>query len=122
MSGIINANGTNTQLGIDENGLRELITKLGEEIETIKLAFNKIESVADESVEYFIGEAGNAFREKVKNVLVYYPTLESNLTSYKTDLECFLDSYINFEGHFTISEDVDSKTMQTTTGVSSFNG
>lgn len=122
MSDAVKASGNNSQLGIDEHVLREIITKMGTEIENVKAACNKMEVIADESTTYFTGDAGNAFREKFKDVLIYFPVLETCLTSYKTDLENFLDSYINYEGHYTLSEDVEGKTITTKTGVNGYNG
>jgi len=117
MGDAIKASGKNTTFGIDEHNLREIIGKMSAEIENVKMAMNKMEVVVDESTTYFIGNAGNAFREKFKDVLIYFPVLENCLISYKTDLENFLDSYINYEGRYSICEDVEGKSVETTSGV-----
>lgn len=122
MSDAVKASGTNTHLGIDEHTLRDLIDKVGTEIENVKGALNKMEVVVDDSTTYFKGDAGNAFREKFKDIMVYFPVLETCLTSYKTDLENFLDSYINYEGHYSLSEDVEGKDVTSTTGVGNIIG
>lgn len=119
---VIKSNGTTTTKGINEEGLRNLIVKVGEEIETIKAAFLQMENLVDDSHEFFIGEVGNAFREKFSDIDVYYPNLEASLLSYKTDLENFLNSYINFEGNFKLTEEIDTVTASTAAGVSGFVG
>ena len=109
MSDAVKASGNNKHLGIDENRLRDLIEKVVTEIE-----------VVDDSTTYFKGDAGNAFREKFKDIMIYFPVLETCLASYQADLENFLDSYINYEGNYTLSDDVEGKEVTTTTGVSGF--
>lgn len=120
MSDAVKASGNNKHLGIDENRLRDLIEKVVTEIENVKSACNKMEEVVDDSTTYFKGDAGNAFREKFKDIMIYFPVLETCLASYQADLENFLDSYINYEGNYTLSDDVEGKEVTTTTGVSGF--
>jgi len=80
-----------------------------------------LEEIADDSTDYFVGDAGNAFREKFKDILVYFPVLENSMISYKSDLENFLQSYINFEANYKLSDDADGKSVSTKTGISNFN-
>lgn len=116
-----NENASNKDiLGISDNvdsGLSQVIAKLNTEIETIKAAFLQMETLVNDSSSFFIGDAGDAFRDKFNDIYFYYPNIEESLFSYKTDLENFLNSYVNFEATFSIVDDVESVDIATTTGV-----
>lgn len=95
---------SHSDIGIDEVRLSNSIEELKGNIEDIKLAFNTIEKIVDDSNTFLQGEVGNAFRNKASNLIYCFSTIENNLYTYVDDLTNFLSDYQSFESNYTVSD------------------
>lgn len=75
----------NDIIGINERRLELLATKIFEYADQTNKIFNQLQSLVDETGNYFISDEGTLFRKKLKQQAIHYYTVNQNLLSYAND-------------------------------------
>lgn len=81
--------------GMSLDRIDKLMTDIYDYAEKSNKILKDIESLANETKEYFISDEGNLFRTRINELLHESTTINKNILSYNTDMMTVKNHYLN---------------------------
>lgn len=83
--------------GINETGIDQIMIDIVDACGQLKNNMNTINDIIVNSQNYFMGQAGDEFRQKFSKINSQFTILNDNILSYKSDLMQVKLSYMQME-------------------------
>lgn len=80
--------------GVSKEGLDKLVKEFYDFADRNNKIFNKINSIVEDSVNYFDTEEGDIFRKRFENIATESKTINKNILSYSSDFAAVKNNYI----------------------------
>ena len=88
--------------GINEDAIDKLVLDIFGYVERINQTLKNIDSLVNETSQFYVGESGNKFRNRFNELRANFPIVNQNLLSYTDDLIKVKSGLKNFSSELSI--------------------
>ena len=88
--------------GINESTINQLNLDIYDYVEKINNTFSQMETLVNESREFFISDEGDLFRQRFESISANFPIVCQNILSYVSDLNNARTGLINISNRVSL--------------------